>query len=113
MDPAPRRAALTVLIIGGIVGAVALVAAQALREPLQQWLVANPAQTASRATLLIAVAGALLVIPLLVFAGYALRSAAKMEARRARGLRIIAAMLAAGATALVAILWRFSVVLTR
>jgi hypothetical protein len=62
--------------------------------------------------LLIAGAGALLVIPLMAFAGYAWRLAAK-DASRARGLKIISTLSAIFAILLAAILWRLSVVLTR
>ena len=101
------------VIVAGAAGALMILALQAFREPLQAWLVENPAQTASRATLLIAAAGSLLVIPLLAFAAYAVRLAATMEAARARGLRILAAVLAVCAGVLALILWRLSVVLTR
>jgi hypothetical protein len=108
-----RRSALTMVIVGGVAGAAMILALQGFREPLRQWLVENPAQTASRATLLIAAAGSLLVVPLLAFAAYAFRMAAKMDAGRARGLRILAGLLAVGAVLLTLILWRLSVVLTR
>ena len=113
VDPAPRSSAVKLVIIGGLAGALVILAAQAFREPLRDWLVENPSQTAARATVLIAAAGALLVIPLLAFAAYAFRTAAKMEAGRARGLRVIAALLVVGAVALAAILWRLTIVLTR
>ncbi|HEX6163786.1 MAG TPA: hypothetical protein VFZ31_10490 [Vicinamibacterales bacterium] len=108
-----RRPAVTILVIGGIAGAALILALQAFREPLREWLIENPAQTASRATLLIAAAGSLLVIPLLAFAAYAFRKAAQLEARQARGLRTLAAMLAIGALLLTGILWRLTIVLTR
>ena len=101
------------LIVAGVAGAAMILGLQALRGPLQEWLVENPAQTASRATLLIAAAGALLVVPLLAFAAYAFRIAARMEPPRARGLRMLAAILMIGAVLLVAILWRLTIVLTR
>ena len=101
-----------IVVAGAIAGAAMILALQAFREPLQEWLVENPAQTASRATLLIAIAGALLVVPLLAFAAYAFRMAAKLEAPRARGLRIAAAALAIGAVLLTLILWRLAIVLT-
>ena len=83
MKTESRRPAVTVLVVGVVAGAAMILAMQAFREPLREWLVENPAQTASRATLLIAAAGSLLVVPLLAFAAYLVRMAAKMEAPRA------------------------------
>jgi hypothetical protein len=111
MDPS-RRSAVVVVLVGAVAGAAAILTLQAFREPLQEWVVANPSQTAARATLLIAAAGAMLVIPLLAFAGYAWRLAAR-DAARARGLKIIASLSVVFAMLLIAILWRLSVVLTR
>jgi Na+-driven multidrug efflux pump len=107
-----RRSAVVVVVAGLVVGTVAILTMQAFREPLRDWLVDNPSQTAARATLLIAAAGAMLVIPLLAFAGYAWRLAAK-DASRARGLKIISSISVIFAMLLAAILWRLSIVLTR
>ena len=107
-----RRSAVVVVVVGVIAGAAMILTMQAFREPLRDWLVENPSQTAARATLLIAAAGALLVIPLLAFAGYAWRLAAK-DASRASGLKIISSVSVTFAILLAAILWRLSIVLTR
>ena len=107
-----RRSAVVMVVVGLVAGAAAILAMQAFREPMRDWLVENPSQTAARATWLIAAAGAMLVIPLVAFAGYAWRLAAR-DASRARGLKIIAALSVTFALLLAAILWRLSVVLTR
>ena len=107
-----RRSAVVLVVVGVVAGAAAILAMQAFREPLRDWLVENPSQTAARATWLIAAAGALLIIPLLAFAGYAWRLAAT-DASRARGLKIISALSMNCSVLLGAILWRLSVVLTR
>ncbi len=107
-----RRSAVVVLVVGVAAGVAAILTLQAFREPLSDWLVENPSQTAARATLLIAAAGAMLVVPLLAFAAYAWRLAAR-DAARARGLKIVAALSVIFAILLAAILWRLSVVLTR
>lgn len=111
-ESASRRAALVVVVVAGVAGAVLILAQQAFREPLMEWLAGDPAQTASRARLLMAAAGALLVAPLLAFAAYAWRMAGALEAARARGLKTVAAILVVAAVMLAAILWRLSVVLT-
>jgi hypothetical protein len=107
-----RRSAVALVVVGVVAGTAAILTMQAFREPLRDWLVENPSQTAARATLLIAAAGALLVIPLLAFAAYAWRLAAR-DAARARGLKIISSISVIFAILLAAILWRLSVVLTR
>jgi hypothetical protein len=112
MDPS-RRSALALVVVAAVGGAAMIVALQAFREPLLEWLVANPSQTAARVTMVIAATGALLVMPLLAFAAYAWKIAAKMDAARARGLKALAAILVVGAVLLAVILWRFSFLMTR
>jgi hypothetical protein len=112
MDRASRRPAIVVVVVGGIAGAAMIAALQTYREPLEQWLLSDPAQTPARARLLIAAVGSLLVFPLLAFAAYAWSIAGAMDASRARGLKAVAVILVAGALMLAAVLWRLSVVLT-
>lgn len=112
MDPASRRAALVVVVMAGVAGAVLILTQQAFQEPLLEWVAGDPAHTASRARLLMAAVGSLLVVPLLALAAYAWRMAGALEAARARGLKTVAAILVVAAVMLAAILWRLSVVLT-
>ena len=108
-----RRSRLILVAVGTVAGAAIIIAARAFREPLLGWVVANPSQTAARVTMVVAIIGAACVLPLLAFAAYAWRMAAKMEHGRGRGLRALSALLVVGAVLLAAILWRLNVLMTR
>ena len=101
------------VVAAAVVGAALIIAMQAFREPLLEWLVANPSQTAARVTMVIAATGVLVVVPLLLFAAYAWRIAAKMDPARGRGLKLAAAVLVVGALLLAATLWRLNLLMTR
>ena len=111
-QPTSPRTAVLVVIAAAIGGGGLILLQQAYREPLEAWLTSDPERTASRARMLIAIAGSLLVVPLLAFAGYMWRVAGTLEQPRARALKILAMLLVAGAVALAAVMWRLAVVLT-
>ena len=104
-----------VVLVAGvtIAGAAIIAAMRVFREPLLEWVVANPSQTAARVTMVMATIAALFVLPMLAFAAYAWRIAAKMEDGRGRGLKVLSALLVVGAVLLGAILWRLDVLMTR
>jgi hypothetical protein len=112
MDPS-RRSAVVVVAVAVVAGAAMIGAAQAFREPLLEWVFENPSQSAGRVTMVIAAIGALLVIPLIAFAAYGWRTAAKMDAARARALKISAVVLVVGAVLLAATLWRLTFLVAR
>jgi len=108
-----RRSPLLLVAGVAVAGAAVIAAMRAFREPLLEWVVANPSQTAARVTMVMATIGAVFVLPLLAFAAYAWRIAAKMEDGRGRGLKVLSALLVVGAVLLAAILWRLDVLMTR
>jgi hypothetical protein len=105
-----------------------------INDPLTSWVLEDPA---SRAPLALGVLGALLVLPLVIFAIYMLRMGTRAIAvrqfppagyrllrnvapvtgepalRQGRLVRIMAMLLVAGAIAIAVFLWRFGVVMSR
>ena len=104
---------LALVAVVAVAGVALIATLRGSREPLLEWLVANPSQTAARVTVVIAATGALFVLPVLAFAAYAWRAAATMDQARGRGLKTLAALLVVGALLLAATLWRLSVLMTR
>ena len=128
-DAAARRRALVLLGGGAVVGGLIIVAQSWFREPVRAWLLDDPAATVTRARLLLAGAGTLLVAPLIVFAVYAWRLGAQTIAARefpppgravirdtpvitgdaalahARGLQALSVMLVVAAAAIGAMFW--------
>lgn len=136
-DPAARRRAI-IAVVAATVAGVSLMAGQAwYREPVRAWLLDNPAETAARARLLLASAGAVLLTPLVAFAIYTWRLGARVIASRefpprdyavirdtpivtgdaavaqGRGLKAIAIFLAVASLAITGVLWRLGALLTR
>ena len=109
----PHRSPLVMVGSVAVAGAVIIGAMRVFREPLLEWVIANPSQTAARVTMVIAIIGAVFVVPLLAFAAYAWSVAAKMDEARGRGLKVLSALLVVGAVALAAVLWRLDVLMTR
>jgi hypothetical protein len=81
-DAAARRRALVLLGGAAAAGGLIIAAQSWLREPVRAWLLDDPAATVTRARLILAGAGALLIAPLIVFAVYAWRLGAQTIATR-------------------------------
>ena len=136
-DPAARRRALIGLAAATVAGVILIAGQASYREPVRAWLLDDPAATATRARLLLAGAGALLVAPLLGLAVYTWRLGARVIAGRefpprdhavirdtpivigdaavaqGRGLRAIAIFLTVAGIAITGVLWRLAALLVR
>ena len=136
-DPKARRHAVIIVAAATVIGLVLIAGPAWYREPLRAWLLDDPAVTASRARLLLAGAGALLVAPLIGFATYAWRLGSRVVAERefpprghavirdtnivsgdaavaqGRGLRAIAIFLVVASIAITGVLWRVAALLVR
>jgi heme/copper-type cytochrome/quinol oxidase subunit 2 len=107
-----NRAASIVLVAGTLSGALLITAFDAYREPLESWIVADPARAASRARLLLGITATLMILPLFAFAVYVRRLADRSDdARQARGLRAIAIFLLVAGALLIVMFWRFALLL--
>jgi len=69
-DPAARRTAALVLVVGTCLGALLLVAFTRYRIPLGDWLLADPGSSALRVKPMLLLPAAILVAPLLALAAY-------------------------------------------
>lgn len=69
-DPAVRRQAVLVLVIGTCVGALLIVAFERYRILLSDWVLADPAVSARRLRLVLLGLAAIFLVPLLAFAAY-------------------------------------------
>jgi len=69
-DPAARRQAVLVIIIGAAVGALLIAGFEHFREPLLKWLSSEPAETLRRAKLAAYVSAFVLTVPVIAFAIY-------------------------------------------
>jgi hypothetical protein len=91
-DPAVRRRAVLVLVVGTCVGALLIVAFERYRIPLSDWVLADPAVSSRRLRLVFLGLAGLFLAPLLAFAAYIWSLGVKVV--RARefpppGLRVI------------------------
>lgn len=69
-DPAVRRQAVLVLVVGTCAGALLIVGFERYRIPLRDWMLAEPGASAQRVKLVFLFLAVLLVAPLLAFATY-------------------------------------------
>lgn len=69
-DPAARRRALLMIIMGALGGALALVAFERYRIPLSEWVLSEPGASAQRVKWVFAFLGTLVAAPLLALAAY-------------------------------------------
>ena len=69
-DPAARRQAILVILFAAATGALLLAAFEHFREPLREWLLSEPAETARRARLAVYVSAFVLSAPVIAFAIY-------------------------------------------
>ena len=77
-DPAARRQAVLLIIFGTALGALLIAAFEHFREPFHEWLLSEPAESASRAKLAIRVSVFVLTVPVIVFAIYLWRLGARV-----------------------------------
>ena len=87
-DPAARRQALAVVVIGACAGALLIAAFERYRVPLKDWALADPA----RAQLVLLLLAVLLLAPLLAFSAYLWRLGQRVLRAREYpppGLRVI------------------------
>ena len=68
-DPAQRRRAVLLVVLGTVVGALLILGLERYRTPLRDWLLSEPEERA-RVKLVLSLTGALLSAPLVAFAGY-------------------------------------------
>jgi hypothetical protein len=68
-DPAQRRRAVLLVVLGTVVGALLILGFERYRTPLRDWLLSEPEERA-RVKLVLSLTGALLSAPLVAFAGY-------------------------------------------
>jgi len=69
-DPAARRQAILLVILGALVGSLLIVGFERHRAPLREWLLSEPAEFAYRVKLLFLLSAAALSAPLLALAVY-------------------------------------------
>jgi hypothetical protein len=131
-DPAARRQAVAILIVGTVVGALLILAFERYRPVLRDWLGSDPRAAASRARLLLAALAGAVSLPLLAFAFYCWRLGASVlrtaqypppgrrvardatvlegaaAVRRGRAFRIMGVGLGVMAIGLWLVLWRLA-----
>jgi hypothetical protein len=69
-DPAVRRQALLLIVFTAATGGLLIMGFEHFREPFREWLLSEPAETASRAKLALYTAALVLCVPLIAFAIY-------------------------------------------
>ena len=69
-DPAARRQAALLVVLGALAGALIFVGFERYRIPLRDWVLSEPAKFALRVKLVFLLSGALLSAPLVAFAVY-------------------------------------------
>jgi hypothetical protein len=69
-DPSARRHVVLMIVVGGLVGALVLVAFERYRIPLSDWALSEPSATAVRVKWVSLFLGTLVSAPLLAFAVY-------------------------------------------
>jgi hypothetical protein len=135
-DPAARRNALLLILIGALIGSSLIVAFERYRAAVQEWLVAEPAEVSQRLQLTLALGGAALLLPLLAVSVYLWRFGARVvsagqfpppdvkvvrdtqiavgraAALRGRGLQALAVGLAVAAIVLCGMLWRLAALIS-
>lgn len=135
-DPAAVRRAVIVVVVCVIVGALVIVGFGRYREAMLGWVVADPANTGRRVSLVFFVSAGLFAAPLLVFAAYLWAFGTKVvrtgsfpppghrvirdtpplagaeAVQRGRGFRSLALFFGGGALVLWVLLWRLAAVLT-
>lgn len=91
-DPEARRQALLIVVAGALVGVLCLLAIERYRDPLLDWISAEPAASAQRFRRVLLAAAALLTLPLLGIAAYLWALGRRIEAAAAfppPGMRVI------------------------
>jgi len=135
-DPGARRKALVALGAALVVGTALIGGRSWYSEPLAAWLLEDPALTQSRGRLLLLATGALLILPLGLFALYLWRLGSRVIRERefpplgtillrdteiiagdaavahGRGLRAIAIVVVAAMLGMAFVLWRVAQLLT-
>ena len=135
-DPAAVRRAVTIVVVCAIVGALLIFGFGRYRDALLGWVVADPASTGRRVSLIFFLSAGLFAAPLLVFAAYlwafgtkvvrtesfpppgqrvtrdtpSLAGAAAIQ--RGRSFRNLALFFGGGALVLWVVLWRLAAILT-
>jgi hypothetical protein len=69
-DPAARRPAVLLVVLGTVVGALLILGFERYRTQLRDWLVSEPGELARRVKLVFSLTAALLSAPLVAFAAY-------------------------------------------
>ena len=69
-DPAARRWAVVVVVVGSFVGALLILAFERYRVSLGDWVLAEPGEAAARARWVVLALAAALLAPMLSFAAY-------------------------------------------
>ena len=69
-DPAARRRAVTIVVVCAAIGVLLILGFGRYRDALLGWVVADPASTGRRVSLIFFVSAGLFAAPLLVFAAY-------------------------------------------
>ena len=69
-DPTARRQAILVVIFAAALGGLLIAGFDHFREPFREWLLSEPAETASRAKLALYISAFVLCVPLVAFAVY-------------------------------------------
>ena len=133
-DPAARRQAVVLVVLGAVVGALLILGFERYRTPLRDWLLSEPGELGYRVRLVFFLSAAVLSAPLVAFAVYLWSLGAKvLRARqfpppgyrdtpviggqaavlRGRGLKVLAVCLAlASALLWLLLLWRLAWVLS-
>jgi len=108
-DPATRRRAIAILVVGTVVGAAVLGTIDRWLPSFQRWAASDPAR---RRTLLLAMAVAL-TLPCFGFAAYLWRLGTQGEIAGGRGrwLKALALGLAAAVAGLLWTMWRLAALL--
>jgi hypothetical protein len=134
-DPAARRRAILLVILGALAGTLVIATLALFRAPLLEWLQSEPPERAPRLRLLLLLMAAALSGPLLLFAAHLWSLGARvLQARqfpppgyrvirdtsvvagqaatsRGRGLKALALLLGLAAVVLSLLLWRLGAVI--
>ena len=69
-DPAARRQAVVLVVLGAVVGALLILGFERYRTPLRDWLLSEPGELGYRVRLVFFLSAAVLSAPLVAFAVY-------------------------------------------
>jgi hypothetical protein len=69
-DPALRRQAVLLVVLGTVIGALLILAFERYRTPLRDWLLSEPGEQVRRVRLVVSLTAVLLSAPLVTFAAY-------------------------------------------